>query len=156
MSRRAGEVTLTPAMARQVYGWIFEGREHLHRDSALLARFQKAGYGQPAQELPGQVPLTMEPVVEEYSSMELPGRAVVTPASERAAQQQLIRENAARAATDPRFTAVPEGVSPGVGGVSQDRFADPVDYGSQSEAIDTAVKRGHRSADGYGVSAGTY
>lgn len=151
MSRREGEVVLTPAMARFVYGVIFEGREHIHQQgpqAAMLERFRKAGLGGPAVQLEGQqtLPIEHRPVVE-YSSHE------ITPADERAAAEALATENATVAAQGHgRYVQVAGGVTGGTGGASQERYADPNTYADREEMSQVARDR---AKQGHGVAAGT-
>lgn len=149
MSRRDGEVTLTPAMARWLYGVLFEGREHLFTSGgqqALLQRFHKAGYGQPVRQLAGQQQLPVAPEVTEYSSL------VVDAEQERVAAEQLALDNAAVAQAHPeRYTSAAGGVTGGLG--HQERMADPNDYQSQEQMHEVAAER---AKHGHGVAAGTY
>lgn len=153
MSRRAGEVILTPHMAAFVYGVIFEGREHIHEQGPqgpMLERFRKAGYGQPRQELPGQQALPVgrdHRVVVEYSSHE------ISAADERAAAEAVATENATvAAASGGRYVQVAGGVTSGQGGASQDRYADPQQYDNKEDMAKTARDR---AVQGHGVAAGT-
>lgn len=151
--RRPGSVTLTPAMARFVYGVVFEGREHLHEQGpqrALLDRFHKAGHGQPRQELEGQVPiaglLDETRVVEEYSSHR------ITPESEQAAALALATDNAAvAAASRGRIVSAAGGVTGGL--PHHEPMADPVDYESEGQMEQTAAERARR---GHGAAAGSF
>lgn len=166
MSRRDGEVVLSPAMARFVYGVIFEGREHIHEhgpQAAMLERFRKAGHGRPRAETPGQQSLIQtavdegartgrSQVVTEYSSHEV-GARYTEEANEEAAAEALALDNAAYAAAhSDRIVHVAGGVTGGSGGAATERYADPDVYADKEDMAKTARDRARQ---GHGVAAGT-
>lgn len=147
---------LTPAMAKQVYGWIFEGREHLHQNSAMLARFHKAGYGQAPVELPGQQRLMtgagvpLEGVVADEHGQVVTVREI-TPADEQLAAEAVALDNAAFAATHDYVVSAPSGVV-GSSSPPQERYADPQVYRDQEQMNEVARDR---AKQGHGVAAGS-